>query len=51
MNYIYPFNSTVLRDISVNKFKNYQQLEKLQKNVRPDPNVITGFLLLLQEEI
>ena len=51
LNFIYPFNSGVLRELLTNRIKKYQELDRIQKNSRPSDSVITAFLLLLEEEI
>ena len=51
LNFIYPYNSSILREIANNRMKIYPDLDRHQKNLRPADSVITGFLLLIQEEI
>lgn len=51
LNFIYPYNSGVLRDLLTNKVKKYQELDRIYKNSRPSDSVITAFLLLMEEEI
>ena len=51
LSFIYPVNTGVLREITTNRVKKYPEVDKYQKNLRPADSVITGFLLLLQEEL
>lgn len=49
--FIYPWNTGVLRDVTVNRLKNYQKIDKIQRNVRPSDSVLTAFLLLIDHEM
>lgn len=49
--FLYPWNTGVLREVTVNRVKNYQKIDKIQRNVRPSDSVLTAFLLLLDHEI
>lgn len=51
LKFIYPYNTGILRELSTNRVKAYPEFDKYQKNLRPADSVITGFLLLLQEEL
>jgi len=51
LNFIYPYQSGVLRDLQSNKIKKYEEFDKINKSFRPSDSVITAFLLILEEEI
>lgn len=41
----------MLRDVAINRVKNYPSLDRLQKNLRPSDSVLTAFISLIDQEI